>query len=355
MLPLTMACGGNEETSYRARYELEGLEVFAYDHDIVCGGLLQHLEAENLRIQELIGAPSTYPVEVHLGHRATELICQVDLDVDGCAARIQEVNFAVGPTRSIAHELVHAQRQQISEWRKPSFLEEGLAETASIGPLHGLNALSSRTRDLASALELDVRDMELEDRLDAAHFVYWLSEAFGWDATIAMFSDESDDAVAVVEKHFGDSLTSLRQRWNDETEAEVRVAAACDHVPILELRDEGLDFEVEMDCSLPTVTGPSSLDGVELMSSRVCFDVVDGTHTTVHVEGEAGVTNLRLQPLTGTCSTVEGFPTASREKRISSDAPADAVFGACRWRADIDTELNHPGSVRVRIIPADPG
>ncbi|MBL4687167.1 MAG: hypothetical protein JKY37_21400, partial [Nannocystaceae bacterium] len=111
LVPST-ACS-EPETDYLARYELDGLEVFAYDFDRVCQGLLDDLETENRRIRDVIGAQDDRTLPVLLGNSIVEERCRQGANVLGCIEITEDEVVVVAPPPALVHELVHAYR-----WRR---------------------------------------------------------------------------------------------------------------------------------------------------------------------------------------------------------------------------------------------
>ncbi|MBL4687166.1 MAG: hypothetical protein JKY37_21395 [Nannocystaceae bacterium] len=349
LVPST-ACN-EPETDYLARYELDGLEVFAYDFDRVCRGLLDELEVENRRIRDVIGAQDDRTLPVLLGESIVDERCLQAGNVIGCIKASEDRVVVVASPRALAHELVHAYRWRRTDWRKPPFLEEGIADVVSIGLLKGLSTLSSRTLDLRDAFTIPVDDLTEFLRRDATHFVYWMFQEYGQDATIAMFSDPDPDVEAVLQKHFDADLETLRQRWHDGTEEEIRMSTACDGVPLYELSDEPLVIELDTACDAPGVGGPSLENGVPSSFRTFCVEVAGVVGARLALQSEGGPADLVLRPRLDECVFDPDNPSSEYEKRVLSGDSEDIVLGGCTWIGRIESEVEQASIVRVTITP----
>ncbi len=348
---LVAAGCGDPEARPRASYNFDGLEVLSYDHAELCRGLLDDLESEHLRIREAIGAPAELPIRLAYGDAAVEELCDLGYPVAGCTGAGEGYVTAVASFASVSHELVHAHRHQVPEWRKPSFLEEGLAEVVGAGRFGGHVTDSTRELDLADAFELAASDLDTQLLRDGSHFVQWLVDGYGLDATVAMFSDFGADPIAVVELHFGASLGAIRQRWHDETEGGVARSTACDNVPTFEFAGETLVIELDTACGAVGSVGPLTSSEGPATTQGFCVNVADPVIARIELESAGGDASLFVFPSEFDCPEEVGYPDSGTEKWIVSDLGQDLAFGACRWRGNITSPIDEAGVVRVTLTP----
>lgn len=347
VLGLATVAGCGPEAATPSSFVTEHLEAEPLDSQVsqvVCRGTLDNMEAQVVRVAEIlhVGLPSI--IHVDWGPAAVEECCG---NYGGCAGGLGDKGSCRRRQLLCYHELVHAVRR-INGARGMRFFEEGLAQVLSgFRPFPIIFSGSTETSSSPAMLATIPSDQfTFDDYPVAGHFMSWLFTTYGGDGVAAFLNDaksmEAETLAAAFEDHFGLSLEAAEDPWR-MAPAEYHVwGETCDPAAELDWNGTVLEFHGRLDCDEPRVLGPNS---GAILTRGNCFDLEQPG--TVRLEliadsGEATLTNVECHS--------SGLPSEHYQtKRVVAGEALEVPFAGCVWEILVEGEFTASTDFTVRL------
>jgi hypothetical protein len=328
-------------------FATEHLEAFPSDSEMICRGTLDLMEAQVVRVAEILRVDLPERIRVDFGPSAIAEYCGTD--AGGCATGLRENTRVVADDSSAYHELVHGVRRA-NGLRGTRFFEEGLA-----GVLAGFHPFPIRfygdpqgvTRSPAMLATAAWDEITHDDYGLAGHFVSWIFTTFDEDTVAAFFNDEesmsADTVDAAFADHFGLSLAEAEALWRTTAEDEYAWGARCDPSAALAWSGDVLEFRTRLACDEPRTLGPGY--GVTLGNVSNCFLLDQPGNLRVEMLADAGTTTIQSQECHSSGLTSEYF----QAKTIAAGESLELPFAGCTWEILLKTDTAAPTDVLVRL------
>lgn len=328
-------------------FHTEHLAVAAYDSDMICGGMLEDMEAQAQRVAGILGVDLPWVIRVHFGTTAVDARCSERLG--GCARGLGEEVQVNGDIASIQHELVHGVRL-LNGVRGTQFFEEGLAEVLSgVAPYPYATAFSP-VEDGPKVLATRPRGpYALEDYQVAGHFLSWLEDEYGMPAVVAFLVDDDYTSATAVEaafeRHFGLSLAEADQAWRSGSDEWYQWGEICEPSRVLSWQGEVLEWSGRLDCTNDETLGPVVTG--HIATRTFCFTPAVSGVLAVELEAPGGEAFIQLAE---ECSTPAGLSDEHyHPKEVLAGAALELPFAACAWTVLVKREANEPMDFTLRL------
>lgn len=328
-----------------AVFVTDHLRVEPSDNDVVCRGTLARMEAQVVRVANILGVELDSTIAVYYGPSAVEDNCG---EAGGCGSS----KGASGDFATIQHELVHAVRF-IKGGIGTRFFEEGLA-----GVLQGVRPIPVYFSAQAGSVERGPKVLAMipwdefawGDYPVAAHFVSWLRTEWGDEVLVPFLNDEryltTEGIDIAFAEHFGLSIDEADSAWRATSAEEYRWGEVCDPARDLAWSGATLDFVGEVACDLDTTLGPGPRPGETILTRSNCFMLDDAATLRAEFASPAGrvtFANVECEPVGGL--TPEHF----QRKYLSPGEALELPFAPCQWEIMVETALAEPIEFSVRL------
>lgn len=326
------------------RYETEHLKI-ATDLT-VCEGTVAAMEDHVLFLEETLGIRVEKPIDVYLYDEVPGGRCPDN--VSACAYARPRRIFTTGP--AVNHELGHAVAYELG--RHDHLFAEGIAEAFE----------GNRTEFGTQAPNAAVGHLpEFVDDPSAGHFVRWLYDEHGAAKIRDLIrktspSRSADHTRSAFHEIYGTSLGDMQTRFFDEAPEGYPALRFCEYESVE--WNEGLDFEVELDCDDRGTLGVGALEAIRV------FEVEAEAEGWYTVEVDAGTEVEITQCALNTVEFGEMVPRPVSPvgedpggnypispKRLGKYGVADVFLAAETHRVRIISADVEPTTEFVRIHP----
>lgn len=321
----------------------EHLEVEASDSPVVCRGTLDNLEAQAVRVADLLDVEIPHPIRVYYGPSAVEEHCNAVASdhYTGCARGLGAETYIATDGGSASHELVHAVRL-VNDLKASRFIEEGVAELFSgfrpvVTRFEVVAAEVDRGPEFLSTLPWD--EVGLSDYATAGHFMSWLSLQYDFEAMASFLNASTldSDVEKAFAENFGRSLKDAEADWRSTSETVYVWGEICDPQRNLDWEGDSLMFTGRVDCDAPNTVGPGA---GRIRTRSNCFESADTGVLRVELVATTGFAEFRL--VDDCVSNGPLSPEHFQTKKVLAGEILELPFAPCTWEIAIVTELDQP-------------
>jgi len=326
-----VACG--ESTTASKSEPPAELELVAPEGIEICAGTKAWATAEAERVAAVTGLPLRHALRVELGAAAVEASCghpPVEGQRIGCTTGTRGTTRVFAEPIAFSHELTHALRRQWGLSTVPIF-EEGYAEA-----INGSDAYPSYVEREVDDEKVDVAALVMAGEPTvgagqyrvATHFMRWLMAEYGESEVAGFMTSGSDptpeDTAARFESAFGESLSSVGQRWSEQATGPAFRGGGCPDA--ISIDGATAAIEASIRCDAEDTFGLAG----EVSLTRRCFRLGAEQAFDLALEGARGAVRLEVVPVG--CDVELGASTRSPVTLEAGDVRTAALAG-CTWIA----------------------